>query len=184
MASRGPRFRKARWVALDAAFVLSLAALVSPWWYVGIDRPTWSMTVGNGRARVWWLEGGRTFPDGRRPVTLDIRAYRERPTLWFGWNTGPGVPTAWVPLWAAVLPVWGVAGLVCWLGPPMPRRGRCHGCGYSLRGLKAAGEIVRCPECGEQRRIRMVEARILASYDDPPEDHPPEDPGRGRQRAD
>lgn len=183
------RFRKARWVWLHITLVVTLATVTSPWWFVGVNQPTWEFTAGNGRAKLWWNSFGPETPVIRPLVSVEIRAYLDSPRLWFGWNRSWWGTNAWVPLWALALPIWGVTGLVWWLGPPIPRRGRCHGCGYSLEGLELEREHVRCPECGERRRIRMAEARILASYDDPPEDyspdgHPPKDPGHRRERAD
>lgn len=180
MAAR--RFGTARWVWLCLAVVLTTLVVVSPWWYVGIERPTWSLALGNGHARVWWLRAGQRYPGGRQMVTVDIREYHERPRLWFGRTSNPLVPSVWVPLWAVMLmPVWGVTGLVWWFGPPLPRRGRCHGCGYSLHGLAATAEGVRCPECGACRRMGVLEGRILGGNDYPREDadqSPDEHPDR------
>lgn len=38
------------------------------------------------------------------------------------------------------------------------RRGACHGCGYSLLGLRIENDALQCPECG--RRVTLQEADL------------------------
>jgi hypothetical protein len=114
---------------------------------------------------------GRRDPRGLAlACVLAIAAFFLAAYLWFMlfWTLAQmRVIGAWSVVLATASPLVGaVAALLvrdAWLRRAVRtqiRRGACHGCGYSLLGLRVEGDALRCPECG--RRITLEEARMSA----------------------
>lgn len=146
------RFRRFRWVMLVLSPLVLGAALTSPWWEVSVRGPTWAVHVGYTRVHAWWNLAPRW--SGTR-CWADLNDRQSRVFWRIDWEPTGSWPNVRLPAWILVGSVWGVCGVAWWLGPPIPRRGRCRGCGYDLAGLTPdEDDRVCCPECGERAKLR------------------------------
>jgi hypothetical protein len=147
-----------RWQALGLAAVLTLGAIVSPWWECSLGMRTWSVSLGNGGARVWWLTGGRAHSEWPR---FGARLGTDRAFLgwWLRCNPYVWVPNAWIPAWMLLAPVWLGAAGVWKFRPGRDGKVKCLACKYDLSGVPAREGRIVCPECGDARPEPRASAR-------------------------
>lgn len=146
-AARTPG-RSSRTAAVLVAAALTVAALTSPWWQLGVTTPTRSVVFGNWGVRVWWVSGANTFQT--RPVSFGgkLGDSQDCAGWWFVHAPNVWVPNAWIPAWIVLAPFWALAVGAVLLPRARPRPGRCPACGYATEGLPARSGETLCPECG------------------------------------
>src|SRR5215831_11337137 len=112
--------------------------------------------IGNGFFSVYATREHRSVWIGHGVVLYDweytdfgqfgsFGVRRARPTWGWYWGFARDAHSVAVPLWAVVLPVSAVTGVLWWPVVRVARRrrlGLCEVCGYDRRG------VGRCPECG------------------------------------
>lgn len=143
-SERGRRRRRAvlRWSSLAATLLLVAA------WFAATQRP-WARSFAGWRIESYggilvcyiWGDG----PEVRSPDAIMMSS---RGSLGLEWPSVSGGRGSWttltVPYWLIVAPVSGMTALLWLLTRRRPIAGRCHRCGYDLRGIPPGF----CPECG------------------------------------
>lgn len=144
------RLPPVRWLALGLTSALTLGAILSPWWECSLGMRTWSVSLANGGARVWWLTGGRTHSQWPT-FSAGLGADRAFLGWWLGCHPHVWVPDAWIPAWMLLAPFWLGAAALWKFRPGRDDKPRCAGCRYDLSGVPAREGRTTCPECGESR---------------------------------